>query len=242
LPTAESEQEQEVAEALFNLASGGNGSGYPSDVQAPRVKAEEPAQMYRASYQGSSRGRGRGHDRRKQGLPRAYEDARQWAENDSGAGRNGIATPKAVKALNTSSPAVPSVPLAGLPSAANLGIGMGLGAFAGTFPNGLNGAYFGPNAANTAAAVQAAAAAQAHGTMWPPSFPGRPSSQRPKAPDMCLLFVHHALRALPVDVCPCYVLRTEVEPDRLPVSCPARTLCEALATAFTPRGMLGRSG
>lgn len=196
IATAESEQEQEVAEALFNLASGGNGSSYPSEEPAPRIKAEEPVQRHRSTYHGSSRGSGRGHgDRRKQGLPRVYEDARQWAGNDGEAGHSSIAAPKAVKAMNTTSPAIPSVPLAGLPTAANIGLGMGLGAFAGTFPNGLNGAYYPPNAANAAAAVQAAAAAQAHGALWPPSFPGKQAGHMPVIDETGLDWLLHILRA-----------------------------------------------
>lgn len=168
---AEQETEQEVAEALFNLASGGVGSTYQAEQTSDRVKSEEALPRVRSgSHSGRGQGRGSG-DRRKQ--PREMEDARQWAANDTNA-RTHIATPKAVKASTSTAAVGPSLPLPALPASAgaNIGLGMGLGAFAGTFPNGMNGAYYSPSSANAAAAAHAAAAAQAQGTLWPPSFPG----------------------------------------------------------------------
>ncbi len=192
---AEQETEQEVAEALFNLASGGGAGTYQAEQTAERVKAEEPTPRNRSgSHSGRGQGRGSG-DRRKQ--PREVEDARQWAASEPSAARSLIATPKAVKASTSTAAAGPSLPLPALPASggANIGLGMGLGAFAGTFPNGMNGSYYTPSSTNAAAAAHAAAAAQAQGTLWPPSFPG-PSPAEPAQCAEVQAARHYILRAL----------------------------------------------
>ena len=136
-------------------------------VSSKVVKSEDG---YEEAHPPRGRGGGRGRSDRR--AVKAQEHGRgAWASQGEGEGvRNGIATPKAVKAATSSASAGPSLSLPGLQAGPgpHINLGMGLGAFAGTFPNGLNGAYY----PGGAAAAAQAAAAQAQGALWPPSFPG----------------------------------------------------------------------
>lgn len=133
---------------------------------AARVKHEEPVKPYMAVHASSvKRHEGRIQRERRQ-KPSRDDDDRDWAPSKEPAiVRSSIATPKAVKANTSMSPA--SQPGVQNPPASNVGLGMGLGAFAGPFPGGVNGSFYGQPGA--IAAAQAASAAQ--GGAWPPPAP-----------------------------------------------------------------------
>ena len=165
----EDDQEQEALEALFSLAGGVPDFAAGDHGPAPRVKIEEPSKPVRAMGHNSSVRPAEGknqRERRQRSSPRDDDD-RDWAPSkEPSAARASITAPKAVKANNSSTPAGP-VSMQ-VPPASNVGLGTGLGAFAGPFPGGVNGSFFDP-AGPQATAPQATAASQ--GGVWPPPAP-----------------------------------------------------------------------
>lgn len=137
-----------------------------------RVKVEEPSKSAKQAVHISS---GRHHEgriqRRQRSSPRDDDD-RDWAPSkEPTMVRSSIAAPKAVKPSTSNSPTGPaSMPV---PPASKVGLGTGLGAFAGPFPGGIKGSYYAQ--AGPASAPQATSPAQ--GGVWPPPAPflGEPS-------------------------------------------------------------------
>lgn len=168
----EDDQEQEALEALFSLAGGVPDFVAGGHGPAPRVKIEEPSKPFRAMGHNSSARPAEGRtqrERRQRSSPRDDDD-RDWAPSkEPSAARASITAPKAVKANNSITPA--GTVSMQVPPASKVGLGTGLGAFAGPFPGTINSSFFAP-AGPQAAAPQAASASQ--GGVWPPpaTFPG----------------------------------------------------------------------
>ncbi len=161
---SESDEEAQALEALLGLQAGAGDFG-TDQIPVSRVKSEEPHSRTPRSVVHHSSAR----PTQKRKLQDA--DDRDWAPSkDPTSTRSSISAPKAVKASTSSAPV--TAPGILMPPASNVGLGMGLGAFAGPFPGGINGAsYLQPG---SLPAVQATSAPQ--GATWPPTapFPGEP--------------------------------------------------------------------
>ena len=133
------------------------------------MKIEEPSKPVRNMGHNISARPAEGRtqrERRQRSSPRDDDD-RDWAPSkEPSAARTSITAPKAVKASTNSTP-VGTVSMQ-VPPASNVGLGTGLGAFAGPFPGGINGSFFGP-AGPQPTPPQASSAAQ--GGVWPPPAP-----------------------------------------------------------------------
>ena len=168
---SESDEEAQALEALLGLQAGAGDFG-SDQGPVPRMKSEEPpSRMPRSAAHHSS-----AKPTQKRKLQNA--DDRDWAPSKEPASiRSSISAPKAVKASTSSAPV--TAPGILMPPASNVGLGMGLGAFAGPFPGGIIGANY--SHPGPMPAAQATSAAQ--GAIWPPAAPflGEPPSSLPAA-------------------------------------------------------------